>query len=100
MGDADRGRLLMANEEAQRFMEYAREKLETVLDGLESGVEILGDAQLALMALHMAYGSAATITLAPADVVEEMDRLEPVCVCPPDLVRRGGFRSGCPVHHD
>jgi hypothetical protein len=23
---------------------------------------------------------------------------EPACTCPPDLVARGGFSGGCPVH--
>lgn len=23
---------------------------------------------------------------------------EPDCICPPDLVARGGFKGGCPVH--
>jgi hypothetical protein len=23
---------------------------------------------------------------------------QPECICPPDLLARGGFRGGCPVH--
>lgn len=23
---------------------------------------------------------------------------EPVCICPPDLLARGGFKGGCPQH--
>jgi hypothetical protein len=30
---------------------------------------------------------------------DEVNILSPVCICPPDLVARGGFKSGCPVHH-
>ena len=29
------------------------------------------------------------------DVIEADD--EPDCICPPDLVERGGFRGSCPV---
>lgn len=29
------------------------------------------------------------------EVVEVVD---PVCICPPDLLARGGFKGGCPVH--
>lgn len=32
----------------------------------------------------------------PWDRVEEVERSE--CICPPDLIARGGFRGGCPVH--
>lgn len=32
------------------------------------------------------------------DIVEYVDRPDPECICPPGLVERGGFRSGCPVH--
>lgn len=30
--------------------------------------------------------------------VEIVEPFEPECICPPDLVERGGFRGGCPVH--
>jgi hypothetical protein len=33
----------------------------------------------------------------PWDEIEEI--VFPECICPPDLVARGGFRGGCPVHH-
>lgn len=32
----------------------------------------------------------------PDDVEEPDDG--PACICPPDLVERGGFKGGCPVH--
>jgi hypothetical protein len=32
----------------------------------------------------------------PWDNVEET--ITPTCICPPDLVARGGFRGGCPTH--
>jgi hypothetical protein len=86
----------------QRFLDYARERLEACLGYvLASGsdTEILGAAQLALMALTTHFGGPETIVLTVSDVVECVDAVEPECICPPDLVARGGFRSGCPVHH-
>jgi rhodanese-related sulfurtransferase len=85
--------------DARRYEEYAREHLKAAVDGLDSGVEVLGEVQAALMALHVCYGSTETIALTAADVAEDVDRSEPTCICPPELVARGGFRSGCPVHH-
>lgn len=84
-----------------RFGEFARARLEAALSGLDDddSDEVLGEAQLALMALHVHYGSTETITLVPADVEEYVDRRDPTCICPPGIVARGGFRSGCPVHH-
>ena len=32
----------------------------------------------------------------PDDVIEEDDG--PVCICPPELLARDGFKGGCPVH--
>ncbi len=84
---------------------YARARLEAALSGLAddaSDVEVLGEAELALMALHMHYGSTATVVLEPADVDEYVSPSgqKPKCICPDGLVARGGFRSGCPEHHD
>ncbi len=90
---------LVGPEDTRRYEQYARERLQAALDGLDSGVEVLGEVQAALMALHLCYGSTAAITLTPADVVDDVDRCESVCICPPELVARGGFRSGCPSHH-
>jgi hypothetical protein len=86
----------------QRFGEYARERLEAALSGLAddaSDIQVLGEAELGLMALHKHYGSTGTIALVPDDVVEYVDRRDPNCTCPPGLVARGGFRSSCPAEH-
>lgn len=34
---------------------------------------------------------------AEPDEVQEPDD-GPSCICPPDMVARGGFKGGCPVH--
>jgi hypothetical protein len=31
-------------------------------------------------------------------LTEHFNPPEPVCICPPDLLARGGFRGGCPAH--
>lgn len=78
-------------------------RLEEALFLLDTGsdTEILGAAELALMALSMECGSAGPITLNPEDVDDVMAQEAepgPVCICPPDLLERGGHRGGCPVH--
>lgn len=84
----------------KQYKEYARARLEEALFILDSGtdVEILGAVELALMALSRECGSTETITLNPADVDEIINAPEAVCICPPDLLARGGHRGGCPVH--
>lgn len=87
----------------RQLIEYARACLEAALAGLiddTADAEVLGEAQLALMALHMLYGSTEPITLIPTDVLEHMNQPAPTCICPPDLVARGGYRSTCPASHE
>jgi hypothetical protein len=89
--------------ETSRYREYARARLEEALFILDTGsdTEILGATELALMALSMECGSAGPITLNPEDVDDVMaQEAEPgsVCICPPDLLERGGHHGGCPVH--
>ena len=89
--------------EISRYREYARARLEESLFILDTGsdIEILSAAELALMALSMECRSAGPITLNPEDVDDVMAQVAeagPVCICPPDLLERGGHRSGCPGH--
>jgi hypothetical protein len=89
--------------ETSRYREYARGRLEEALFILDTGsdIEILGAAELALMALRMECGSPEPIMLNPEeidDVMAEEAEPGPACICPPDLLERGGHRGGCPVH--
>jgi len=87
--------------DAGRFREYGRERLQAALDAViddGSDLEVLGEIELALMALSMYYGAAGPITVNPSDVVEIIDEPEPECICPPGLVERGGHRGGCLIH--
>jgi len=79
----------------QTYEEYAREHLQAALDNMHN-TEVLVEVQQGLMALHLAYGSTGTIVLDPADIQED---IRPTCICPAGLPDRGGFRSGCKVHH-
>jgi len=33
-----------------------------------------------------------------AELVESLSEPEPECICPPELLARGGFKGACPVH--
>jgi hypothetical protein len=84
-----------------RFRDYGRERLQAALEAViddGSDLEVLGEVELALMALSMYYGATGPISLNPADVVEIINEPAPACTCPPGLVARGGHRGGCPVH--
>jgi len=87
---------------AEQFKAYAREQAEQALAAIEddraTDIDVMASLELALMAASMWLdGDAArTIKLEPADVIEYL--AEPECICPPDLVARGGFKGGCPVH--
>jgi hypothetical protein len=91
--------IVVEDVDARRYGEYVRERLEAALAGLADGAEVSGDVQQALLALHVLYGSTEAITLVPTDIAEDVERPKLKCICPPGLVARGGFRSGCPIHH-
>lgn len=87
---------------AGQAIEWAQHRLQSALAALANGESdaALGNVEQALMALHWAFGTTGPVVLSPADVAELLrGEPEPECLCPPGLVDRGGFRSGCPVHH-
>jgi hypothetical protein len=71
----------------------AERLLEQALDEVRDDTDALATVDLALACLRVEAGDL------PAD---EMDSYtfpgEEVCICPADLLERGGFRGGCPVH--
>lgn len=82
------------------YRTYAIEQLEGALDALRDDTDtddILSAVALALMALRMRHNATDPITLTPDDVHDAMDPIEPVCVCPPEQVARGGYRGDCPA---
>ena len=70
------------------FQEVER-LLERALDELRSGDDPLPTLSHAIAAYRVQIGEL------PAD---ELDEVEPPCICPPDLLERDGFRGGCPRH--
>lgn len=83
------------------YRELARSCFEATLAGLadDESDEVLAEAQLGLMALHMLYGATQAIALVPTDIDEHINRGEPKCVCDPALAARGGYSSRCPASH-
>lgn len=70
----------------------AKELVEQSLCEWDTDVLPLLDA--AMIALRIMQGEASEDEL--AGWWDEDD--PPACICPPDLVARGGFKGGCPVH--
>lgn len=72
----------------------AKDALERALDEVESGRDAISTVSLALDCLRAEVGEL------PQDTLECLEALyaEPECICPPDLVARGGFKGGCPIH--
>lgn len=74
----------------------AERLLERALYEVQNGDDAIGTVSAALAALQIAVGEL------PADELEgypfpgEAPTVE--CICPPDLLARGGFRGGCLVH--
>lgn len=64
------------------------EALERALDDAHSDIDPIPAAELALAILRAEVGEGP---------MPELDDELP-CICPPGLVERGGYRSGCPVH--
>jgi hypothetical protein len=73
---------------------------EQVLSDVMSGIDALPAVSLLKAVLHAEVGEL------PADETAELDEYfrrdeggeDGRCICPPDLLARGGFRCGCPVH--
>jgi hypothetical protein len=82
------------------YRRFAVEQLESATAALrdDAGDAAVVGCELALMATLMwLHGAdAGPLVLTPSDVTEMV--AEPDCICPPDLVARGGFKGGCPQH--
>lgn len=88
-------------DDTERFRAYAIARLDEAMEALVNDgadLDVLAPLELALMAANLWFACPQPFTLDPTDVIEYVDEPAPACVCPADLVARGGFRSGCPVH--
>jgi hypothetical protein len=76
----------------------AERLLEEALDEVRNDhSDAIGITEVALGALRIWAGGAPQIDLEGYPWPDE-EKDGPACICPPGLVERGGFRSGCPVH--
>lgn len=63
-----------------------------LLDGEPSDI----DVATAIIYLQADLGDLPADEL--ADLVESLSEPGPECICPPELLSRGGFKGGCRVH--
>jgi hypothetical protein len=84
----------MSDEERSVWSKRAEEAARQALDEIQDDIDAIPALSLALACLRAEVGEL------PADEIEELDEgyREPSCICPPDLLERGGFRGSCPVH--
>lgn len=75
----------------------AERLLEQALDDARSGVDAIPTATAALAALRIEAGEMPATELDGYPFPGE-DEDPAGCICPPDLLARGGFRGGCLVH--
>jgi hypothetical protein len=74
--------------EQEKWHARAKAAVEAALFEMDD-VDVIPGLSYAMACLRVANGE-----LPPF----ELDELELACTCPPDLLDRGGFRGGCPVH--
>jgi hypothetical protein len=85
------------NDDEERYVKWAAET-EGQLDGALAALRDPGapsdDVLAAIGLADLAYRIA--VNEAPEE--EWPEEYEPECICPPELLARGGFKGGCPVH--
>lgn len=83
--------------DVERWQARAVELLARALEEARDNEDAIASATEALAALYRAQGeSPESVRLDAADLEPEDFEFE--CICPPELVARGGFKSGCRVH--
>lgn len=83
-----------ARETAERWTKEAEAQTKAALDAIRSDgsdVDVLGSLALADLAFRIALGER-------SEAEYPQDDKSALCSCPPDLLVRGGFKGGCPVH--
>jgi hypothetical protein len=78
------------------WSDLAEHLLEQALGQIRDGVDAIPAMSAALAALRVEAGEL------PADELDDValsdEGSDGVCICPPALLKRGGFRGGCPTH--
>lgn len=76
------------------WSERARHLAEQAVSEIAGDIDAIGTLEHAIACLRAEAGEL------DADDFADLARLhaKPTCICPPDLLARGGHRGGCPVH--
>jgi hypothetical protein len=95
----ERGGVMTVDAYAALAERAAERALSLMRDGHDASAEL----SLATAAWSAAMGEASDAVRADLDEYEVTDggyqlREVRACICPPDLLARGGFRGGCPIH--
>jgi hypothetical protein len=82
------------SEERSVWSIRAQEAIEQALGEVIDGDDAIATLSLATACLQAEVGEL------DAEDMADLDRFYkcPICTCPPDLLERGGYRGGCPVH--
>jgi hypothetical protein len=72
----------------------AERLLEQALEEVRDGVDAIPIVSAALAALRIEAGELGADAMDGYPFPDEV----PNCICPPDLLERGGFRGRCPEH--
>lgn len=81
----------------EHYIKWAAEtetQLEVALGALRDPGGTIDDVFSAITLGELAY----RIALGERNESDWPDEYEPECICPSELVARGGFKGGCPVH--
>lgn len=86
----------------EKYQELAERATARALDNMQSNTDAGGELSLAVAAWDAVMGMASPDVLADLDQYVLTDdggyEVPRVCICPPDLLARGGYKGGCPVH--
>lgn len=86
----------------EKYKELAERATKHALDNIQSNIDAGAELSLAAAAWDAVMGMASPDVLANLNeyVLTDDDgyEIKRDCICPPDLLARGGFRGGCPVH--
>ena len=86
---------MLTDEESALWNARGRRLLEQAIS--QDDADVIGIVEAALAALRIAANELPPDELEGYPFPGEPEPERP-CICPPDLLERGGHRGGCPVH--
>src|SRR5580692_2267324 len=88
-----------ATEERSIWNIRAERVAQQALDEVIDGIDAIPTASLLMAVLRAEVGELDADDMADLDAAfRHEEDPEADCICPPDLLERGGYRGGCPVH--